>query len=114
MAIQDCIATFPGSTNEIWSFEYIQEHRVVLLSTNLEDIQILKLTFDSNAIKGEYKVFKELEKFQRHASARVINMQLDPDRSILYILNVDKSVEMYRIQDEKEVLLKNILRVDHN
>jgi len=43
MSIQDCVATVPGITNEIWSFAVHKETGVILLSSNSEEIQIIKL-----------------------------------------------------------------------
>lgn len=131
LMIQDCVATFPGSTNEIWSFEYIESERVILLSSNLEDVQILKLSFENDKFRSDSGILKELEKFQRHSSARVLNMQLDPDGSLLYIISTysfsfeniliihfildgDKGIEIYRLLEEKEVTIfaKNSIHID--
>ena len=62
--IQECLATVPGLTNEIWSFIYHAESGHVLIGSNSEEIQIIKVQplFDKNSNNQEVFYFSRFRK----------------------------------------------------
>lgn len=82
--IQSCVATYASTSNEIWDMIVDGENNFVVLGTNTEDCNVLRLEYTINE-KKDKTYYRFLGTFKRNSSHRVVHSSLDTKQGLLFI-----------------------------